>query len=484
MRPAILLALVAVLLSGEAARTGLYTTTFSDRHPDSPFERLGKRYGWGAPRPEDLYDVAKEEFEVNVPSGYDGSSPWGLIVYINSGKGSNARAYADLLAKHRLIWIGAMNVPNERAVAPRWGLALDAAWNMRKRYAIDPRRIYVCGFSGGGRCASELAPTWPEVFSGGIYLCGCNPPRLPSDKALAARALDGRYAFLTGSGDFNQKDTQGVHGSYKGSGFKHTEYFEQPGLAHATPSVEWFEKGLVSVDRPLVDEAVQLCAQAKAAAAKKPYEAARAYRKVLAEYPIAEAACAEARAGFEALVPAVEALLRGELAKLGDAPPADRILAFAVRAEGFPCASEARTLADAVGAKELAGITAQPGAATAGKLEKFLGEWAGYPCAATAAAAYDGLAAKALEPIAAQADPGKRDKALAKFLKDWDACSSRMKAVDLLEGDLSGEVDKLVLIDKPAVRAQKLAAFAKAWSGTQAAARAESELSRQAAPAK
>ncbi|MEK7414993.1 MAG: hypothetical protein AAB263_16890 [Planctomycetota bacterium] len=477
MRPFFLLAIAAVLLGGEGPRTGFFTTTFAERYADSTHERMGKRYGWGAPRPEDIYDLTKEEFDVNVPGSYDGSTPWGLVVYINAGKGGNARAYSALLAKHKLIWVGATNVPNERAVPPRWGLALDAVWNMRKQYRIDPRRVYISGFSGGGRCASQVGPTWPELFSGGIYFCGCNAPRLPSDKALSARALAGRYAFMTGSGDFNRPGTQATHAEYKSAGFKHTEYFEQPGLAHGTPSAEWFEKALVFVDRPLLEEAAQLCVQAKALSPKKPYEAAQLYRKVIAEFPIAEASTAEAQTELAALTPTVDGLLRNELTKLGEAPPADKVLALAMRTEGYPCVADVRSLADSVGTKELATITAQSGSSTKGKLEKFLVQWASFPCATAAATAYDGLAAKVLEPLSAQ-EASKRDKALLKFLTDWQACPSRSTANGLLEADLATELSKLLAIDKPAARNPKLLAFAKNWPGTQAAMQAEAEAAK------
>ena len=35
---------------------------------------------------------------------------------------------------------------------------------------IDPKRIYVAGFSGGGNMSCLLTFHYPEVFSGGIYM--------------------------------------------------------------------------------------------------------------------------------------------------------------------------------------------------------------------------------------------------------------------------------------------------------------------------
>ncbi|MBN8525284.1 MAG: hypothetical protein J0M02_08115 [Planctomycetes bacterium] len=487
MRPLLLLVIAALLSAADKPRTGTFTTSFAERHPEGVYERMRLRYGWGDPEAGALYDIAKEEFEVTVPADYDGTIPYGLMVFTSAGKGGGAGGYKELLARNRVIWIGATNVPNERHVGPRWGLSLDAVWNMAKAYRIDPRRIYATGFSGGGRCASMVAPTYADVFSGALYLCGCNPPEFPSEKPIGKPirelALGNRYALLTGEKDFNKPGTKTLFDNMRAQGFKHVDYFEQPGLEHAMPSAEWFEKGLRAVDRPLVEEAKALVAQGRGLEAKKPYEACRAYRQVIEGYSIAVAERTEALDRFAAMSPQVDELLRAELAKLGPAS-ADKQRAFALRAAGFPCETDAKALADATGAKELAAILAQPGATTPGKLEKFRAAWDGYDCSAKAMEAYDGLAAKALEPVAAQ-PAGKRGKALLKLLKDWQPCPTRERTAALLEEDIAPELDSILALDKPQARAAKLTAFCKAWPGTAAAVRAEAALKElTAAPRK
>lgn len=468
-----LLALIIVAATWMAATdtpaTGFLTLTFHERHPSSGYEVLGKRYGWTKPAERDLYDVAKEPFEVNVPANYDGTAAYGLIVYTNSGKGGNARQYAALMAKYHLIWIGATDVPNERSVGARWGLALDAAYNMAKRYRIDQRRVYAVGNSGGGRCSSMLAPTWPEVFSGGIYLVGCNAPMMPTDKALAAKALAGRYALVTGTKDMNRDDTKGVLSTYRGLKFAHVEYFEQPGMGHENPNEEWFTKALTFVDQPLVDEATALLAQAQTLETKKPYDAAKLLQKIIGEYPVAEQAVTTAKAHLATLAPTVETALAAEMTKLG-AGSKDAWRAMAKRAAGFACASQAISAADGFGAKELAPLVT---AGSASKIAKFADEWADYPCAITARDAYEQLAAKALQPLSAL-EPAKRDKALVKFLKDWQDCASRTAANEQLEGDLDAELTTLLALTKG--RDAKVTAFAKNWPGTAAAAKAIAAL--------
>ncbi|MCK6489665.1 MAG: hypothetical protein L6R48_15335 [Planctomycetes bacterium] len=432
MRALLLLALTVVAAAAEPAKTGFFTLTFEERCPSSAHEVLAKRYSWNKPEARDLYEIGKEEFEVHVPPAYDGSVAYGLIVYTNSGKGGNARQYAELMARHRLIWIGATDVPNERSVAVRFGLALDAAWNMPRRYRIDARRVYACGNSGGGRCSSMIAPAWPELFSGGIYLVGCNNPTLPPDKALAARALAGRYALVTGSDDFNRPGTLGVLEAYKGLGVKQVQYFEQPGLGHANPSAEWFEKALTFCDKPLVDEAAALLAQGQALEAKKAYEAAVLYRRVASEFPVAQGSASTARTRFEALVPALDAQLRAEMAKLG-AGSKERWRQLAERTAGFPCADEARANADTFGAKELEAAQAAGGSGLAGKLRKLRDDWQGFPTGDKAGAAYEELADKALEPLLELDKAKGRNAKLAAFLKAWPGSKAALQAQAALE---------------------------------------------------
>ena len=459
-------------------KTGVFKLTFQERHPESAYERMAQRYGWGKADATASYDIATEPFDVNVPADYDGTAAYGLIVYTDPGQSGNPMVYDSVLQKHKLIWIGASNVPNERNVVPRWGLSLDAVWNMRKRYNIDPKRIYACGMSGGGRCASMVAPTYADVFSGGIYLVGCNSPVFPNEQAVGKPirelAKANRYALMTGSGDMNKPGTKQVFDTYQSIGMKLSIYLEEPGLGHAHPSAAWFTKGLEFCDQPLVAEADEIVAQAKKIEAKKPYEACVAYRRVLTGYIMAEAARSTAKERFSALSSQADEALRAEYAKL-DKAPKDKLRAFVKRAEGFPCADGAITQADGLASSELDAVLAAPGAMTASKLAKFIDEWHGYPTANRALEAYEALAAKALEPVTAL-EPGKREKGLAKFLKEWTECPSRVRAMAALETDLRTQLDTIEAIDKIQSRGQKLVAFIKEWPGTAAAARAEQSL--------
>ena len=200
------------------------------------------------------YDVTKEKFKLVLPKSYAHAAKWGLFIYINADDSANIPGgYEPVLEKHKLIGVSAYKSGNERNVFDRFRLAIDANFNLSKRFNIDPARVYVSGFSGGGRVASMLAVAYADVFSGAIPLCGANfytdipsePGKswsrnfIPVDEALKIAKESGRYVLVTGEKDFNLKNTRAVfeHG-FKKEGFKRALLLEVPGLAHSPPAAD------------------------------------------------------------------------------------------------------------------------------------------------------------------------------------------------------------------------------------------------------
>ncbi len=212
------------------------------------------------------YDVTKEKFRVVVPKSYAHAAKWGLFIYVNAGDDPGLPAeYAPVLEKRKLLAVAAYRSGNGRNISDRFRLAIDASFNMQKRFNIDPARVYVSGFSGGGRVASMLAVAYADLFSGGIPFCGVNfykdipsePGKhwplgyLPVDEALKIAKTTGRHVLVTGEKDFNLKNTRAVydHG-FKKEGFKHAMVLEVPGHGHAPPPADWLDKGLEFLDKP------------------------------------------------------------------------------------------------------------------------------------------------------------------------------------------------------------------------------------------
>lgn len=250
-------------------RRGQFTASFTDQSPLSPIEAQNKRHHI---KVEDAhrYRLADESFEIYVPEDYDPDRPWGILVWISAMESGRPHTpYLPLLSQHQLIWIGANNSGNERGVGVRFGLALDAVYNLKQLYNIDESRIYVSGISGGGKVATMLAIIYPEVFTGSIPIVGTTYFRhipLPNEKnkywpgmfekppasTLDRAKRDGRFVLITGSKDFNRDPIKATYEEgFVKDGFAQVEYVEVEGMDHEMAGAERFERAIEFLDAPL-----------------------------------------------------------------------------------------------------------------------------------------------------------------------------------------------------------------------------------------
>jgi tetratricopeptide (TPR) repeat protein len=258
-----------------AGRRGRYKVAFAERSPWSTADEMLRRAG--KPSREEMirlapralaYELPKESFQVIVPDGEPPAAGWGLLVWISPGRYGGAGRPETLatLARHHLIWVGANASGNDRNRWDRWGLALDAAWHLQKLYAIDPSRIYVAGYSGGGRAASALTMLYPDVFRAGLMVMGIDWYRdlpvpdhpgthWPAPFARPPRDLfklakeRSRFVLLTGERDFNRVQTRVVRDELADDGFRTVTYLEVPAMSHYDPvPAEWLEKAYSALD--------------------------------------------------------------------------------------------------------------------------------------------------------------------------------------------------------------------------------------------
>jgi len=213
------------------------------------------------------FDLRKEKYTLLVPQGVGPKTKGGLFIWINAGDAPTIpKAWEPVLAKHKLIFIGAHNSGNRRSIFDRFRLAIEASVQLRTRFNIDPKRVYISGFSGGGRVASCLGVAYADIFSGAMPFMGVNFYRdvpgpggkqirlnyLPHKDLLAIAKNSGRFVLVTGSDDFNRAGTKSVfENGFKQEKFAHASYLEVPGLAHHLPGPVWFEKGLKLLDGPI-----------------------------------------------------------------------------------------------------------------------------------------------------------------------------------------------------------------------------------------
>jgi tetratricopeptide (TPR) repeat protein len=217
-----------------------------------------------------VHDPAAESYQLYVPA-QPPAAGYGLLVWVSPTEfgGFSQPAMAELLERSGLIWVGADGAGNARPAWQRWGVSLDAAEAIGRHYKLDRRRIYVAGYSGGGRTASSLATLYPEVFRGAFSWFGVNhfhavpvpdkpgahwPADFPEPPAerLAEVRDSGRFVLLTGARDFNRSQTKATWRHLNGDGFAHLTYIEIPGADHyfGVPA-EWMEKGIAALDAAL-----------------------------------------------------------------------------------------------------------------------------------------------------------------------------------------------------------------------------------------
>jgi pimeloyl-ACP methyl ester carboxylesterase len=240
--------------------------SFDQRSPLSELKIQHLRYGLEVTQAH-AYDIAKERFFLNVPEAYDAGGHWGVIVWSNAGRGGGGPTdFIDAAAKRKLIWVSPCNAGNERGVGARIGLALDAIFNLRQRYALDEKRTFIAGVSGGGKVSQMAAMAYPDVFDGAICCVGANWYRdiaVPGKANTAwpatfhkppaqffAEARDHvAFVLITGEKDLNQAPVHAIYDQgFTAEKFKHVTLWDVPGMGHQSPPLEWFEKALDEVD--------------------------------------------------------------------------------------------------------------------------------------------------------------------------------------------------------------------------------------------
>jgi hypothetical protein len=196
---------------------GASDATFAESSKHSAADDLKNRLHVKEPIPE--YDVKNEKFRVVVPKEYTHDTPWGLVVWIGSGDGATLPAgWEEKLAAHKLLMVSAYKGGNARNAHDRVRLAVDGNHNMRQRFNVDPARVYVGGYSGGGRIASMVAVSHADLFSGGFFGGGVNYYRdvpgdpgkrfpglyAPAREPLALAKKISRLVLLTSEKDSNR----------------------------------------------------------------------------------------------------------------------------------------------------------------------------------------------------------------------------------------------------------------------------------------
>lgn len=212
-------------------------------------------------------------FDIYVPDDYDGSEPYGLITYVNSGNNGGFKGqWESVLDDKKLIWIAGDNIGNPIYINIRMGVAMAAVLRMQELFNIDTDRIYTSGNSGGARMAHNLAFIYPETFKGALPNCGGsyirevdqdyetqNPDShyelildYPADYLDYLLPFEQRFANMTSYDDFREGDIMNIyHNGSEQDGLK-GKFFETEG-GHCSTTTQHFLDAVNFVEHPFLE---------------------------------------------------------------------------------------------------------------------------------------------------------------------------------------------------------------------------------------
>ncbi|MBI2678730.1 MAG: hypothetical protein HYX28_08095 [Candidatus Koribacter versatilis] len=146
---------------------------------------------------------AKQSYALYLPSTYTRDRQWPVLFVFDPGAQGKqaAEVFRAAAEKYGYIVAASNNSRNgqrrEQAVA-----ALGMMEDVQQRFALDGKRIYTAGFSGGARMAGLVGFLCRDCVRA-VIACGAGfPDHLPDDKKKALPA----YFFTVGQYDFNYFD--------------------------------------------------------------------------------------------------------------------------------------------------------------------------------------------------------------------------------------------------------------------------------------
>ena len=187
-------------------------------------------------------------WEIVAPSNYNADNPPGLLVFVSpTPSGAPPRGWHELMDEHNLIWISANNSGNKVVVPERVMKALLALSAVQQQFVLDPERVYISGFSGGGKVASMITTDYAGLFKGGIFIGGVEP--WPKQQPAQYELIKSHhFVFLTGDSDFNLAPTKRIYREYKKAGITNSKLMVINEMAHTVPRSHTFKRAIDYLD--------------------------------------------------------------------------------------------------------------------------------------------------------------------------------------------------------------------------------------------
>jgi poly(3-hydroxybutyrate) depolymerase len=222
---------------------------------------------------------AGQRYAVFLPSGYSHDRAWPILYAFDAGaKGLlPVQRFQDAAERYGYIVAGSNNSRNGPVA-----LADDALRAMMadtaSRFAIDPRRIYLAGFSGGARAAVRAAIALGDHAAGVIGAAAGFPIGVEPTSSMSFA-----YYGTTGTDDFSYPEMTTLDETLGRLGLPHRlEIFDGghdwPPADVCVRAIEWMEAEAMRSRRRVRDEAIVDRIAARAASeARAEEEAGRVY---------------------------------------------------------------------------------------------------------------------------------------------------------------------------------------------------------------
>jgi len=190
----------------------------------------------------------KVEWRMYVPHDYDAATPPGVLVFISSiDWGGIPAEWKPVMDAHNLIWISPSLAGGSAPVQERIIKSIIAPRAAAIDYAVDSERVYIAGFSDGGKIANLVQAADPVTFKGGIYICGA---LFWGDKTPARLDLmrSNRHVFVRGCFDPKEREVKGVYDEYREAGFEDTRLITVQTRRQRLPQPQYVDQAIRYLD--------------------------------------------------------------------------------------------------------------------------------------------------------------------------------------------------------------------------------------------
>lgn len=240
---AILLSALMSAMSSPARATQLTAAKAEELTPGRIIERVVCK------------DTPDQTYALYLPSSYSPTRKWPLIAAFDPGARGNlpVEHFKEAAERYGFIVCGSNNSRNG-PMPPTGEAAKAMLGDVVARFAIDDKRVYLTGFSGGARAATTLA----FFFNGqvaGVIGCGAGL----AEGLTPASSLPFAYYGTVGNEDFNYAEMKQLDRALDSGGVTHHIEVFDGGHSWAPPevcirAVEWMELKAMKAGRRTRDD--------------------------------------------------------------------------------------------------------------------------------------------------------------------------------------------------------------------------------------